>query len=175
MPKAESGCIDMADQFNANEVLTMAVQIERNGQEFYRKASEAVDDPQVSTLLSDLATWESGHEIIFDSMRSDLDEEEMSSTAIDPENETCMYLKVMADDHVFKQRTGEPAAEMVSGRNTEEIIDLALKFEKDSLLFFLGLERLVSPRLGKDRVYKVIDEEISHITYLERQRSRLKG
>lgn len=165
----------MADQFNANEVLTMAVQIERNGQEFYKKASEAVDDAQVSTLLSDLATWESGHEIIFDSMRSDLEEEEKSSTAIDPDNEASMYLKVMADDHVFKQRTGKPADELVSGKSTEEIIDLALKFEKDSLLFFLGLERLVSPRLGKDRVYKVIDEEISHINYLERQRSRLKG
>jgi rubrerythrin len=165
----------MADQFNAHEVLTMAVQIERNGQEFYREASRAVDEEQVSTLLSDLAGWEHGHEALFESMRSDLTEEEESSTAIDPYGESEMYLRVMADDHVFRQRTGKPAKEMIAGKSTQEIIDLAIRFEKDSLLFFLGMERLVSPRLGKDRLYKVIDEEIGHISYLERQRSRLKG
>lgn len=165
----------MADQFNAEEVLTMAVQIEKNGQDFYRKASKAVDDPQVSTLLSDLAKWESAHEALFESMRSDLSEEERSSTAIDPYGESVSYLRVMADDHVFKQRSGKPSEDMIGGRSTQEIIDLAIRFEKDSLLFFLGIQRLITPRLGKDRIYKVIDEEIGHISYLEKQRSRLGG
>lgn len=164
----------MGEQFNAHEVLTMAVEIERNGQEFYSEASEAVDDHQVSTLLADLAKWEHGHEALFESMKSDLDPEEESPTAIDPYGESGMYLKVMADDHVFRQK-GMKAAEMVSGRSTQEIIDMAIRFEKDSLLFFLGLERLVTPRLGRDKVFKVIDEEIGHISYLERQRRRLEG
>lgn len=174
MPAAESRWADMAEQFNAHEVLTMAVQIEKNGQEFYREAAGAVDDRQVSTLLADLAQWEHGHEVLFDAMRSDLSEEEESSTAIDPYGESGMYLKVMADDHVFRQG-GRSAAEMVKGKSTLEILDLAIRFEKDSLLFFLGMERLVTPRLGRDRVYKVIDEEIGHISYLERQKSRLTG
>jgi rubrerythrin len=164
----------MAEQFNAEEILTMAVEIERNGQKFYRSAAESVDDSQVSTLLSDLAKWESSHEAIFEAMRSQLSAEESESTAIDPYDEACMYLKVMADDHVFKQ-SGRSAEELVGGKSTEEIIDIAIQFEKDSLLFFLGMERMVTPRLGRDRVYKVIDEEIGHISYLEKQRKRLQG
>lgn len=164
----------MGDQFNAEEVLKMAEQIENNGQEFYRKASSAVDDFEVSKLLSDLAEWEKGHEALFASMRNELSSEEKSQTAIDPYCEAALYLKAMADNHVFKQ-TNESLSMLEGDKSTEKIIDLAIQFEKDSLLFFLGLERLVSPRLGKERVYEIIDEEIGHIAYLEKQRSRLNS
>ena len=165
----------MGDQFNAEEVLKMAEQIERNGQEFYKNASKVVDDLEISELLSDLAEWEKGHEEIFSSMRSELSEEEKSRTAIDPYCESAMYLKAMANDHVFRRQTGESLSKLEGNVNTEEIIDRAIQFEKDSLLFFLGLERLVSQRLGKDRVYGIIDEEIGHISYLEKQRNRLNS
>jgi rubrerythrin len=165
----------MGDQFNAEEVLRMAEQIENNGQEFYRKASEAVDDFEVSRLLLDLAEWEKGHEALFASMRSELSKEEKKQTAIDPYCEAALYLKAMADNHVFKQQTGESLSKFEEGESTGKIIDLAIQFEKDSLLFFLGLERLVSLRLGKDRIYDIIDEEIGHIAYLEKQRGRLNS
>ncbi|NOQ23014.1 MAG: rubrerythrin [Candidatus Aegiribacteria sp.] len=165
----------MGDQFNAEEILRMAEQIEKNGQEFYRNASNAVDDFEVSRLLSDLAEWEKGHEILFTSMRNELSREEKTRTAIDPYCEAALYLKAMADDHVFKQQTAESLTQFKEDESTEKIIDLAIQFEKDSLLFFLGLERMVSPRLGKERVYEIIDEEIGHIAYLEKQRSRLNS
>ena len=163
----------MGNQFNAEEVLQMAEQIERNGQEFYRNASTAVDDFEVSRLLADLAVWEEGHEALFASMRKELSEEEKSQTAIDPYCESAMYLKAMADNHVFNKNVFESLSE--GARNPKKVIDLAIQFEKVSLLFFLGLERLVSKRLGKERIYKIIDEEIGHISYLEKQRNRLKA
>jgi len=165
----------MGDQFNAEEVLQMAEQIERNGQEFYRNASKAVDDFEISRLLSDLAVWEEGHEALFASMRTELSEEEKSQTAIDPYCESAMYLKAMADSHVFNKNTDELLSKSAESQNPDKVIDLAIQFEKDSLLFFLGLERLVSKRFGKERIYKIIDEEIGHISYLEKQRNRLKA
>ncbi|MCD4774556.1 MAG: ferritin family protein [Candidatus Aegiribacteria sp.] len=165
----------MGDQFNAEEVLKMAEQIEKNGQEFYRNASIAVDDSEVSRLLSDLAEWEKGHEALFISMRLELSKEEKSQVAIDPYCESAMYLKAMANDHVFRKQTGESLSKLEGNVNTEEIIDRAIQFEKDSLLFFLGLERLVSQRLGKERIHEVIDEEIGHISYLEKQRNKLNS
>lgn len=165
----------MGDQFNAEEVLRMAEQIERNGQEFYRNASKAVDDFEISKLLSNLAEWEKGHEALFATMRSELSEDERSATAIDPYCESAMYLKAMANDHVFKRETGGSLAELNGTDDPEKIIDTAIRFEKDSLLFFLGLERLVSQRLGKEKIFEVIDEEIGHISYLEKQRNRLKS
>jgi rubrerythrin len=175
LPAAENRGRKMGDQFNAEEVLRMAEQIERNGQEFYRNASKAVDDFEVSKLLSNLAEWEKGHEALFASMRSDLSDEEQSKTAIDPFCESALYLKAMANDHVFKQETGGTLAGLDGTDDAEKIIDIAIRFEKDTLLFFFGLERLVSRRLGKEKIYKVIDEEIGHISYLEKQRTRLKS
>ncbi len=165
----------MGDQFNAEEILKMAEQIEKNGQEFYKSASSVVDDFEISRLLADLAEWEKGHEALFASMRMELTEEEKTQTAIDPYCEAALYLKAMADNHVFKQQTGRSLSEVAGDESNDKIIDLAIQFEKDSLLFFLGLERLVSPRLGKNRVYEIIDEEIGHIAYLEKQRSRLNS
>ncbi|MCK4806795.1 MAG: hypothetical protein KAT09_04070, partial [Candidatus Aegiribacteria sp.] len=105
----------------------------------------------------------------------ELSQEEKRQTAIDPYCEAALYLKAMADNHVFKQETGESLAKFEEDKNTEKIIDLAIQFEKDSLLFFLGLERMVSHRLGKEKVYGIIDEEIGHIAYLEKQRNRLNS
>jgi len=163
----------MADQFNAEEVLLMAEQIERNGQEFYRKAAEAVDDTDTSKLLSDLSEWEKGHEVLFASIRKGLSAEEMESTAIDPYCEEALFLQTMADEHVFNRQTLESITDAVKDRSPEELIDMAVAFEKDSLLFFLGLERMVAKSSGKDKVFKVIDEEIGHISYLERARRKL--
>jgi hypothetical protein len=43
----------MSFEFNADEILEMAEQIERNGARFYRKAAELVKDAAVSKLLQD--------------------------------------------------------------------------------------------------------------------------
>ena len=41
----------MSIKFNADEILEMAEQIERNGVLFYRTAAEQVSDPQQKQLL----------------------------------------------------------------------------------------------------------------------------
>ncbi len=56
----------MSFEFNADEILEMAEQIERNGARFYRKAAELVKDAAVSKLLQDLAAWEDGSYRIFE-------------------------------------------------------------------------------------------------------------
>ena len=94
--------------FNAEEVLQMAEQIERNGARFYRRAAEFVKDPAVNKLLLELAAWEDGHEKLFASMRARLGEREREKTVFDPEGEGGMYLKAMADGQVFDVRQLDP-------------------------------------------------------------------
>jgi len=163
----------MGTDFNAEEVLAMAERIERNGQGFYLQASRAVDRSDVSKLLADLGVWEKGHEVLFTDMRSKLSEEERRRTAIDPYNEAALYLAAVADSHVFARKDLDPASMLREGISAGEIIDLALQFEKDSILFFLGLQRMVPERLGADKVQKIIDEEVSHMAFLEKIRRKL--
>lgn len=161
--------------FNADEAFALAEQIERNGQEFYRSASEMASGcgGNVAGLLSDLADWEATHEQRFAAMRDQLSEEDRKPTAFDPQGESEMYLQAMADGHVFKVGT-DPSTVLSTCGNAEEIIQAALSFETDTILFFLGLEDLIPQRLGKDKIAEIIGEEKRHVAFLKRQLQELQ-
>ena len=162
----------MGITFNADEVLAMAEQIERNGQRFYLRAGEIAKDAETGKLLADLAEWEKGHEALFASMRAELTEEEKKATAFDPDGEAELYLQAMADMHVFK--TSEGAESLLTGdESAAGIIEKALGFERDSIVFFFGMTRAVPARLGTEKVQKIIDEEVGHVAYLKKELGRL--
>ncbi len=44
-----------------------------------------------------------------------------------------------------------------------DMLELALGFEKDSVVFYVGLKELVPPGLGREQVEEIIKEEMSHL------------
>jgi rubrerythrin len=157
----------MGVDFNADEILGMAEQIERNGARFYEKAAEVVVDTGVRKLFLDLVVWERGHEKIFAAMRADLTEREREQTVFDPDREISLYLRAMADGHVFDVRR-EPAA-LLSGKETvEEILRLAIGLEKDSIIFYLGLKEFTQGKAGNEKIDGIVKEEMKHIAFLSR-------
>jgi len=158
----------MSFDFNADEILAMAEQIERNGARFYRRAAGLVKDVEVSKLLQELATWEDGHEKAFASMRHILKERERKPTTFDPEDETSLYLRAMADGHVFDVRV-DPAEKLTGEESAKEILRLAMGQEKDSIIFYLGIRDMVSEVMGKDKIDEIIREEMRHIGFLNKQ------
>jgi rubrerythrin len=159
--------------FNADEALAMAERIEKNGQGFYLQAASMAEGSDAGKLLADLAVWEKGHEALFSAMRSELSGRETEQTAFDPDGEMALYLQAMADSHVFAVDDMNPAELLDGSESVEDILDIALEFERSSILFFMGLQRMVSESLGKEKVWKVIDEETSHIAWLEKKRRAL--
>ncbi len=159
--------------FNADEVLAMAERIERNGQGFYLRAASLAQGTDTGKLLADLAVWEKGHEALFKAMREDLSKREKESTAFDPYDEIVLYLQSMADSHVFATDDIDPASLLDGSESDKNILDAALEFERNSMLFFMGLQRIVSESFGKEKVWKIIDEETSHIAWLEKKKREL--
>jgi len=158
----------MAIQFNADEILGIAEGIEKNGQAFYRRAAEVAKEEGLEKLFLELADWEAGHEKLFAQMRAGITDEERSSTAFDPEGESELYLRATADAHVFV--ANKDAAALIKGKESgEEILRLALDFERDSILFFLGMRDMVPARLGADKVDEIVKEEMRHVAYLTQQ------
>ncbi len=164
----------MGIEFNAGEILEMAEKIERNGARFYRKAAELLKDATVSKLLQDLATWEEGHEKIFASLRARLTDSELQATTFDPEQETSMYLRAMADGHVFDARV-EPADRLTGKESAEDILRMAIGQEKDSIVFYTGLKAMVSQTAGRERIEEIIQEEMGHIGFLHREIAALSA
>ena len=164
----------MSFEFNADEILEMAEHIERNGARFYRRAAELVEEAAIRKLLEDLAAWEDGHERAFVTMRADLAAHESEPQVFDPEHEISMYLRAMADGHVFDARV-DPADTLTGRESAEDILRMAIGQEKDSIVFYTGLKEMISQTAGKERIEAIIKEEMGHIGFLNREIAALNS
>jgi rubrerythrin len=158
-------------KFNCAEVLEMALQIERNGGRFYRRAAAEAANAEVRDALLELAEMEEDHEELFAELKEKVSGSEAPEVAYDPQGESALYLRAAADTHIFNVHRQDPA-QLGAGQSAEEVLRTALQFEKDSVVFFLGLQEMVPEGLGKERVAELVREEMRHITTLS---ARLEG
>ena len=155
----------MSIRFNADEILQMAIEVERNGARFYHRAAERARGGESREVLAQLAAMEEEHEGVFTQMRTGLSEEERRPITFDPDDEAALYLKAMADRQVFDV-TADPTRELTGKEPMEEVLRVGIQAEKDSILFYLGLKEVVPPRLGQDKVEAIIKEEMGHVATL---------
>ena len=162
----------MPYDFNADEVFQLAIRIEQNGARFYRKAAGLQTDSAIVEMLNSLAAMEDHHEKAFELMRTKISEAEKPPTVFDPQGEAAEYLASMADHHGGE---GSPvAADSLTGNETiEEIIDIAIGLEKESILFYVGLKDFVPPKFGQDKIDDIIREERRHIVQLNGIRKKM--
>lgn len=158
----------MAYDFNANEIFEMAIQIEENGVKFYTVAAERVSDPKEKELLLRLADMEKDHAQTFKTMKKELSPDEKASNVFDPENESLLYLKSLADLRVFFEKE-------LNTSSLKEILKDAIVAEKDSIVFYLGMKDLVPADKGRDRLDDIIKEEMGHIRLLSRELAAAKS
>ncbi len=149
---------------NADEILKIAEQIERNGIAFYERAAERFQGDEKRTLL-DLAKMERNHERAFANMRRELAAAEGGLTAFDPEGEAERYLAAFADGKIFDLKA-DPIALLGQKESVQGILELAIGLEKDSVVFYVAIREAVPESLGKDRIEKIIKEEMDHIILL---------
>ncbi len=162
----------MSITFNADEIFAMAVEIEQNGAKFYRKAAENAETNDIKGMLLGMAAMEDGHENSFKAMREELTDADKEQITFDPEGEAELYLQDMADSHGTE---GKKSIDMLlTGKETvKEILETAVNAEKDSIVFYLSMKKLVPSQAGKDKVDDIIAEEIGHITLLGNQLAQL--
>lgn len=163
----------MSNQFNADEILEIAQQIEENGIKFYSAAADAVDNPEEKELLSSLAGWEVVHAELFTKMLASLTADEKKPTVFDPDDELGAYLKAMADSVVFTSRMN--AVEMLGANPTyKSILEIALERERDAVVYYAGIKGMVPARLGREKIEEILQEEVGHVALIQK-RLRLIG
>jgi rubrerythrin len=160
--------------FNADEIFEMAEQIERNGARFYREVANKAPDRTIKEMFLNLASMEDGHLRTFQEMRRALSDQEKSGTTFDPENEAALYLQAMADTKGFEGMKS-PAQKLTGKESMEELFEVAIEAEKNSVLFYVGLKGMVAERAGKDKVENIIREEVSHAAQLRQQLTAIRG
>jgi rubrerythrin len=158
----------MSVTFNADEVFEMAEQIERNGTKFYREAAANASDRQIKDMFLRFASMEDTHLRTFQQMRKSLSEREKEETTFDPEGEASLYLQALADSRGFEGRKSS-RVKLTGQESTQELFDIAIAAEKNSVLYYVGLKELVPAEAGRDKVEAIIREEIGHLAELRRQ------
>lgn len=155
----------MAYDFNAAEAFEMAIQIERNGAAFYRKAASFQKKEADKKFLETIAKMEDRHQAGFEEMKSALSDMEQNQTVFDPQDELSLYLKAMADAHGGE---GNPdVTDQLTGQESmTQIIETAIGLEKESILFYIGLKDMVPPKMGREKIDEIIGEEKKHVAQL---------
>ena len=155
----------MGIRFNANEISQMGVEIEQNGQAFYAAAAAATTDGQARALFEELADWEAGHIKLFEGLQAKLSNAASEAPVFDPDNEMVLYIKAAADTHVFGADS-DPAGLANACATPVEALRKAIEFEKDSIVVYTTLRNMVPPKLGKDDIDQLINEELKHVQML---------
>ncbi|WP_319778738.1 ferritin family protein [Maridesulfovibrio sp.] len=152
----------MVTFFSANEVAELAMRIEQKGQAFYLLAADEAKDPAAKEFFEFFAEEESRHEVFFRDMR-----DRIGSIEIPPGSdyeEYTQYVMALVDSHdVFNFDYTEAFKD--EAFSFEQAVRAAMRFEKDTILLFSELKRMV-PDTERKFVEECIDEERKHLRML---------
>jgi rubrerythrin len=155
----------MKIQFNIAEIFEIAQQIERNGAAFYAKAASIQKNQDRKLLFLDLQDMEEKHERIFAYLKEQIVGRPTDQDVFDPDSNAAHYLHSFADGYIFDYRS-DPSQYITGEKTLEDILKFAIGLEKDSIVFYYGIQELVPRELGKESINAIIKEEIKHITFL---------
>ncbi|MGM0607053.1 MAG: ferritin family protein [Candidatus Muiribacteriota bacterium] len=152
----------MPGKYNALEIIEMAKKIEKNGAAFYKKAADKTSNSKTKQLLSDLATMEGVHEVVFGDMLNQISDG-WSKVNEDSNADMHKYLEAMVDNIIFDLKN-DNIDEILGDIN--KVFAFAIEKEKQSVLYYLGIKEMVPDKLGKDKISEIIGEEMKHIAIL---------
>ena len=149
----------MFDQkFNSVEVIEMAKDIEKRGLDFYKSQAEKTDNKELKELLLKLAEDERDH---YDTFSKMLDKaKELTDTESDYvyDEDVSAYLNALIEFTVFPSE-----AEVEDRINTiEDVLELAINAEKDSILFYREMMEHNNEDTNKI-LKKLVVEEKQHL------------
>jgi rubrerythrin len=161
-------------KFNADEIFSMGVQIEKNGFAFYTEAAQKTEDKDLKDLFSQLAEWEQRHAALFEDLRLKLPATVKDSDVFDQDNLIHLYLKAVSDNNVFVKGLSLDPKQLI-WTSPVAILTTALDFEKDSVVFFSSMKEIATEKTGAAEVGKLVNEELRHIGFITAEIRKLGG
>jgi rubrerythrin len=146
--------------FSLHEIYDLAIRIEKNGEKFYREARKRVSDEDLKSMLTRLADDEVKHEEFF---RKKKDALVLKSEDPEMEEEASTVLRGILGDQTFSLKEANPA----DLKSVEDMIKLAIEFEKDTVLFYEMLSPLSTRKETLKGLEEIIQEEKRHIEILQ--------
>lgn len=155
----------MPISFSSNELINLAIDIEKRGIVFYDVMARSTDNAAAREVFHGLMEMEREHIHVFENI--------LVNNGGDPvfknDAEYSAYLKSLIDNAVFNEES--VISEMATQINSDvTALELGISMEKDSILFYYEMrERLTGPsRVTVDRIIKEEKEHLNQLAGLKR-------
>jgi rubrerythrin len=146
--------------FSANEILDLAIKLEKNGELVYRDAIEKVSNPKLIGLLEWMADEEVKHANWFVELKLELDQKSANPFMEKMSRE-------LFDDLLGDKNFSLKDVDFSSVSDIDDLIAIFIEFEKDSVRFYQVLEPFIGDPVSLESLKKIIDEENCHIKRLQ--------
>jgi len=158
----------MGNIFAGSEVVEIGIQIEKNGRDFYNTLTKQSKNQKAAELFKYLAQEEEKHIKAFEGILDKTQKYEPLGLDAD---EYYAYMNALASEYVFTQKNkGEEIAKKI--KSDKEAIDMGIGFEKDSIVFYEGINRVV-PDYDQKIVNELIVQEGLHLKLLLELKKKL--
>ena len=146
--------------FSVNEILDLAIQIEKNGDSVYRRAMEEINESELTTLLEWMADEEIKHANWFASLKDSIE-----STGVN------LFVEEMSRE-LFNDLLGEKNfshkdVDFSKLKNINDLISVFIEFEKDTVIFYEVLVPFIEDVGTLETLDRIISEENNHIRRLQ--------
>ena len=151
--------------FSDLEGIRIAIEMERRGESFYRRAAKVSKCGETVELLLSLAKDEDRHRAEFERLYEFESQGGMTDKPYD--DETNAYLTAIAADVVFPK--GLMALKDEGFENPEAVLKYAIASEKDSILFYTEMRSRTPDEHAKNVFGEITRQERAHLFHLQRQ------
>ncbi|MBN1384296.1 MAG: ferritin family protein [Elusimicrobia bacterium] len=149
--------------FSINEIVNFAIEIEKNGEKFYRSAAAKAEDEKTKSLFTMLADEEVEHMKTFKNLLGKVEKYESPASFND---EYYMYLKAYVDGKIFSN--------LPQIKSTADALQYAINAESDSILYYFEMKNFVLED-EKKVINSIIEEERRHFVKLTQLAKKYKG
>jgi rubrerythrin len=149
--------------YSGQEIIEIAVRIEENGFAFYTGAANMIKEQgDIKNLFLDLAEMEVHHTNVFQQLADHFEAEKFEFS----KDESSGYINHLADSHIFgKKDAGAALAKTI--KTPREALEIAFKFENDSVAFYEELHKRTESD-AKQLILDIINEEKGHAAMIRR-------
>jgi rubrerythrin len=146
--------------FSLKDIIDIAVKIEQNGEKIYRLAAEKIQNSSLSSLLKWLADEEVKHVEWFSALKDNI-----ADTGEHPEQEK--FGRALLQDAVGTHSLALEEADFSAMEQVQDLINLVMEFENDTVLFYKMLQPLIEDQKTLDQLHAIIKEEEDHALRLK--------
>lgn len=146
------------EQYSLVEIIEQAVQTEKLGHELYsRMAERFAKEQKLKVLFETLAARELAHKKTFSDLKGRIGDQKIEN----PEEVSNFLRAVVESEFFLGSHKSLPSLEHL--QSVDDAVKFASGFEKETLLYFLGLRDIVK---DKGVIDEIIMEEKRHIAWL---------